>query len=428
VGCWLFNEGGGNSFYDVVTQKRSTVSGTITRSADGINLDGSSYLQNSGPSSYNNPPLTIFTVGEFSTASAVSTICSGGNNSDGGWAYKFEMYNNTGKMGVTKSASGDYQFSAIASPSSKSSMAVVVKGLVASGYLNGVFLQDVSMSSWNNIVSGTFNIGASYPLNDNVTGKMYLMFRYNRALSPSEIASLHANPYQIFSRNLWVGGTAEVGGNVTSEATPGSYTLTGFSATSTRQLLSNASAGSYTLTGTAATSTRQLLSNAAAGSYTLTGVAATSLRALVSSASPGSYTLTGYDATSTVSEAGDTVSIAEAGSYTLTGFATSDIRALLSDASPGAYTLTGYVATGYKSIQSNADAGSYTLTGVSATSRKTAYISGATPGSYILTGFSATSSGPATAGVVIATEYAPSRSYIEYAPSRTFTEYARSVR
>src|SRR3954464_11024197 len=67
--------------------------------------------------------------------------------------------------------------------------------------------------------------------------------------------------------------------------------------------VSNASPGTYVITGFAATSTQTRASNANPGTYALTGFATTDRRTYVSVASPGNYVITGFDATSTYSAA-----------------------------------------------------------------------------------------------------------------------------
>lgn len=93
---------------------------------------------------------------------------------------------------------------------------------------------------------------------------------------------------------------------VPSSAIPASYTL-------------NASAGSYTLTGQSATLTKSKVLSATSGSYTITGISASITKNNALNADAGSFALTGKAATFSYVAPGRYVLTAEYGSYALTG-------------------------------------------------------------------------------------------------------------
>ncbi len=149
---------------------------------------------------------------------------------------------------------------------------------------------------------------------------------------------------------------------------------------------SNADPGSITITGSASAGTRSLLSTASSGAFTITGASSTGTRTLLSQASPGSYTVTGSASAGTYTPAGSTTSNAAPGAYTLTGFASAGVRRLLSNAAVGSIVITGYAASAIKAVISSAASGSYTITGAE-TSELWQHVSDASPGAWTITGY-----------------------------------------
>jgi hypothetical protein len=212
---------------------------------------------------------------------------------------------------------------------------------------------------------------------------------WSRALTDAEILSLHQNPWQVFKspRRFIVPESGAVAYSL--DTTPGSYALTGSSATTLYDRLVDTTAGSYSLTGSSATTLYDRLVDTTAGSYSLTGSSATTLYDRLVDTTAGSYTLTGVSATLDVVAALtlDTTP----GSYTLTGSSATleYVAALELDTTPGSYTLTGSSATTLYNRLVDTTAGSYSLTGSSATALYGRLID-TTAGSYTLTGSSAT--------------------------------------
>lgn len=145
-------------------------------------------------------------------------------------------------------------------------------------------------------------------------------------------------------------------------------------------------AGSFTLTGSSATISRNRALTASAGSYTYTGSQTTIKRNRALTANSGSYTYTGQ----TVTISRNRALTASAGSYSYTGQQATILKSKLLNASSGSYTYTGQTVEISRNRSLAANAGSYALTGQSVDITYTPSASGysitALPGSYVLTG------------------------------------------
>jgi hypothetical protein len=151
---------------------------------------------------------------------------------------------------------------------------------------------------------------------------------WDRALSDAEIASISANPWQLFKpvqRRAWFDASAGGGGTAyTLTADVGAYSLSGIDAGVIASRRLTADVGSYGLTGQDAT----LTYTPASGAYTLT-------------ADVGTYNLSGVDA-ATIAARRVT---ADVGSYGLTGQDAAFVLARRLTADYGTYSLTGQDAT-----------------------------------------------------------------------------------
>jgi hypothetical protein len=233
------------------------------------------------------------------------------------------------------------------------------------------------------------NVGGQFALTDGL-GDLAAYWVWNRRLSDSELVALTQNPWQLYQPQRFIFPLQSAAANAYSlDTTPGSYALTGSSATTLYDRLVDTTAGSYSLTGSSATTLYDRLVDTTAGSYSLTGSSATTLYDRLVDTTAGSYTLTGVSATLDVVAALtlDTTP----GSYTLTGSSATleYVAALELDTTPGSYTLTGSSATTLYNRLVDTTAGSYSLTGSSATALYGRLID-TTAGSYTLTGSSAT--------------------------------------
>lgn len=198
--------------------------------------------------------------------------------------------------------------------------------------------------------------------------------------------------------------------NISFNAEPGTYTLTGATAELLEDRNQNAESGSYAITGSNAEVVREISLNAESGSYSITGSAATLLEDYNLNAEAGSYAITGVAVTFEITGAGKDL-IAEEGSYTLTGFSAQlafgdifsvDLGSYASTGSDanlaiakifsvnsGSYNLSGANAILLADFVTSANAGSYALTGSDAEFVKETVIT-AEPGAYTLTGSAAT--------------------------------------
>lgn len=239
--------------------------------------------------------------------------------------------------------------------------ATVFAGVISSTtagtlYVNGRPLTTtVSGSGYPTIANTLFNIGhhASLPAITNVP--MPLILLWNRALTDVEIASISANPWQLFVRREWVPMAAASGGGVTG-ASSGTLQLAGSAAGSV--LVSGASAGALAISGAAAASVRVTgastgtlsLSGTATGTVGATGVTGQSSQTLsLTGTSTGTVGISGQSAQTLAlsgTAAGSVrVTGASAGTLSLTGTATGNTTGAVTGASAGVLSLSG-AATG----------------------------------------------------------------------------------
>jgi len=186
---------------------------------------------------------------------------------------------------------------------------------------------------------------------------------WERTLSDAEIRSISANPWQIFKpipRRIFVPVSAGGATTYTLTAQPGSYSLTGISATLLKSKLITAQTGSYTYTGNTATltfvpNTAVYTLTAQTGTYNYSGTSASISRHRNLTASSGAYNINGQQVTITRTTLTPV--------YTLTAL-------------PGSYSLSGSVATILKHRSLTAQTGAYTYMGNTVTISK--YTPGAT--------------------------------------------------
>lgn len=150
--------------------------------------------------------------------------------------------------------------------------------------------------------------------------------------------------------------------NYELDCQPGSFSITGVTATVVRGLVIDSQPTSYAVTGVAASVVRGYPLNAAPGSYAITGVAATLLATRLLNSAPGSFTITGVAA----STLRDYPLNAAAGSYAITGVAATPLATRLVSADPAAFAITGSAAALLAARLLSADPGTYTLTGAAA--------------------------------------------------------------
>ena len=168
---------------------------------------------------------------------------------------------------------------------------------------------------------------------------------------------------------LQSGGAAS--GAYTLTAQGGSYTLTGASASISRNRVLTAQGGSYSYTGQQVTITYtpgavNYTLTAQGGAYSLAGQQAVIKRDRNLTASGGAYSLAGAQATLLRSKQ----IVAQGGAYALAGSSATLLRSRLLTASGGTYALTGQGAVLNRDRYLSAVGGSYTLNGQTITISK----------------------------------------------------------
>lgn len=448
VGCWAFNEGAGKAPVNAVDNTYPT------DKSSGFLLDATGYCTPTH-TDYLVYDVKHLSLGEFTFLTVARNIA---NRAGATWsdlvclrssnAYEElvletqvasdklrpAVYNINGLSGATEIASVPYVFddhteSTVVWTASTGQNKHI---LYAAGLLIGESLWGVTADT-HKCASITLGNRQSALSSRGVDSAKYVVdLLYNSALSPSQVASLSANPWQIYEPELvWIEIPDGAGTNYTSSANPGTVALTGSATTNYHIHVSSSDAGAVTLTGLTASDYRGLVSLSDAGAITLSGVATSDYRGLVSpadigtvtlvgstasdyynrvsSAATGSVTLTGYAATDTVTAAGSYTSIAATGTITLTGSPATDYRTLISGAATGTVTLTGFAATDTitepGAYTSEAAAGTINLAGSPATTHRSSvaassaiqlvgseatgyfgFTSGAEPSAVIITG------------------------------------------
>lgn len=236
VGCWLMNEGAGNTLYDLsgnhgpkgVFGTADWVVGCMgygvyhNDPSDRIILGTDSALKFRGEE-----PAGITVAGWINVGSVASYDCivSGGKWTDA-WALMF--YNNTSQLRFYSYANA--QTSSVALPTGEAAHFAVTtsNGQLQRYYINGRLVDtEVGGSTWEMddqpaCIGAVYSAGTpTYALSNST---LYNLAIYDRALTPAEIASLYRDPYWMFRKQrpaLW--SPATQGGG--AEAAAGYMTL-----------------------------------------------------------------------------------------------------------------------------------------------------------------------------------------------------------
>jgi hypothetical protein len=206
------------------------------------------------------------------------------------------------------------------------------------------------------------------------------------ALLPSQIQTLHNNPYGMFEPirrpPIW---SVPSGATYTLTADAGTFTLSGTDADVLLNRLLDADAGTFSLSGQDVNLLFNHLLTTDSGSFALTGQNVDLLFNRLLSAEPGSFSLSGVDVNLLLGR----VLGADAGSFILTG---TDVDLIYSGgatytltAEPGSFSLSGTNASLLLYRLLSADAGSFSLVGQDASLLLNRLLS-AESGSFVLTG------------------------------------------
>jgi hypothetical protein len=221
VGCWLFNERGGNRISDLSPSKNDgAFAGSPAWIPDALSLNGGAgswvnfgYKQQFvfGSSDFT-ICLRMIKNAETASWSNVFFLCRGDvgadtDNNSFRWILTTDGTNEIPdfiirKTGASVEAMGTQNLVI----DRAYSMAAVRRGDTLNQYINGV-LDGTSAGA-----SGDIANGGAYPLmlcssgtgssSSSVNGTIYYVYIYNRALSPDEITALCASPYEMFEEEL----------------------------------------------------------------------------------------------------------------------------------------------------------------------------------------------------------------------------------
>jgi hypothetical protein len=142
------------------------------------------------------------------------------------------------------------------------------------------------------------NVGGQFALTDGL-GDLAAYWVWNRRLSDSELVALTQNPWQLYQPQRFIFPLQSAAANAyVLDTTPGTYDLTGSSATLLFDRLTSVTAGTYSITGSDVTLeyTVALTLEVTPGEYNLTGSSPAMLFNSLVSVTPGDYDITGSDA------------------------------------------------------------------------------------------------------------------------------------
>ena len=368
VSCYLLNEGGGNTIFDLVQGDRGLLqSGAplsqCTWSAGGVHFLGANQAGI-------NIPLSGLNIGSFSimyfcptteTGSffddylnivlsgddRISVTCADGFIPN---SYNLDDHPNIEELSATTSVE-----------LSPSSTCLTFDGSNNKLALNGKIEDTGAATSTTAIDFVLLGTRDSSP-NRTITAIFSLVFIYNRDLSANEIFALNTNPYQIFEPLFIPSSLIEVGG-VTIPADSGTFTQTGTAADLLKGSLVGADSGTYSQTGTDASLLFNRKITADGGTYTQTGSDISFLYDRVIDIETGEYLLTGSD----VNFGGARTISADSGTYTQTGFDATLRENSLIDIENGTFSLTGTDNDLSTNRILRSDSGSFIHTGSNAT-------------------------------------------------------------
>jgi len=208
VGAWAFNEGSGSKVYDA----QGLFSGDFTPgsfSQNGAELNGfSSYLD--FPSlTQSLTKLSIITSLRVYDTGSKKNIISKDSPASRGWVFRVDQ-----AMQICFESNGAIvDYGSVIPIGIDTCVALSHDGLVGTGYKDG--LPVFSTSTTLNTNSAAVEIGRrNYPgYEEYFCGNIRYLYLFSRPLSSIEIASLYANPWQIFElKTVWlsVGSTGSM--------------------------------------------------------------------------------------------------------------------------------------------------------------------------------------------------------------------------
>jgi len=211
IGCWLFNEGGGNTVFDLSGYGNHGTLGGSTKPSWQVGIKGlgmyfdtaGSYI-NTGSDSILNP------LHQISIAALIYPTGWGSGNNFGriiqrfdGTTTAYDLYlRYTGNFRFA--ASGDFVQTADGSISLDNPYLLVgtYDGSNLNAYINGNLSASEPETGDIYSVDTDTVIGNNNDFNRTFAGYIFFVFLYERALSSSEVAQLYENPYCMFYHPL----------------------------------------------------------------------------------------------------------------------------------------------------------------------------------------------------------------------------------
>ncbi len=249
---------------------------------------------------------------------------------------------------------------------------VVAIGVISGQFSGSLWLNGIKKSTSRYTTPAPQNVSSMSGASD-VTG--LLSIRYARQLNDSEVASLSANPWQIFKaqqRRIWVGAAG--GTNTAVNPGTGSIAITGY-APSIAQTANQAitpNVGNIVITGYAPTISQPQAVNPGVGSLVITGYAPTVTQNVDVPVNPGVGTIaiTGY--APTVAQTANQSVLPATGTIAITGYSPTVSQSANQAVTPdvGTITITGYapiVQQAPASQNITPDVGTITITGYAPT-------------------------------------------------------------
>ncbi|ODU24775.1 MAG: hypothetical protein ABS95_01525 [Verrucomicrobia bacterium SCN 57-15] len=325
VGCWLFNEGGGSKAFDLAKAASGQLV-SASRTQTGLAFDGGEkYVSFPHQRAFDGNAFTFSIWARPSELTDSRWVANNWVSPDGFALFKFTGDHLVFEMGqYSESIEVWGYFTAV---NKWHHIVVTRNGSTLAVYRDGILLASGTKVS-RTLLTGNFFI--SSPSTGGVSpwkGGLDNAALYDRALSPSEVRALFANPYAFIRQSEPVLGFVASAAVELSGSASGSATVSG--ALTVGKNLSGQADGSSTASG--ALSVGKPLSGSSAGTSTVTG--ALSVTKNLAGSAAGSATVTASLST------GSGLSGSTSGAATVSG--TLSVTKSLGGSSEGTCTVTG---------------------------------------------------------------------------------------
>ena len=372
VGCvWM----GGGAAVDLRTRLfPNTTGATVQPGANGLarqvttaGNNGVFYDRMANPAWRINGPLTMLFFGDFNTPAASTTIAG---LTDGGSSLGYYALSQFGTRQRYVRISTDSVLRNV-SPGVAWSTGECVRGLTWDGATLRGFDAGAEFGSvaapGSVTYNGTFSRVRALGDADKAgpSGRMYWMAAWARVLSPAEIASINANPWQIFEpRRIYIPGAAVGGAPAESGGASSTVTVTAAGAGSAVEAASGGASASVSVTAAGAGTAAEQASGGASASVTVSAAGAGSIQASGGASASVVVTAAGAGTASTATSGGASavVTVSAAGTGTAT-----------EAASGGASSAVSVTAAGAGTSSAGASGGSTATVSVSAVGAGTAF-------------------------------------------------------